>query len=189
MLLLRALCLHCWPRGQVKEGHRRSTSCTLDQTLTTSTSRHPFSVLTTGWSGAPGNINCICWASIAAAVFCWIKLFLPLISSWVFKCVGGWRYLQFSLEQRPCKREMWALRILQNNLHSISQPIHYGSTGIKAKIVCEPGLSLLNRDVFIQKCLYYLFWILTLTINSTETWLLRGRWTPFLGSGEATSVA
>ncbi len=46
-------------------------------------------------------MNCICWANMAAAVFCWIRLFRPLISSWVFRWAGGWRYLQFSRVQRP----------------------------------------------------------------------------------------
>ncbi len=41
-------------------------------------------------------MNCICCASIAAAVFCWMRLLRPLISSCVFRCAGGWRYLQFS---------------------------------------------------------------------------------------------
>lgn len=60
-------------------------------------------VLTTGCNGAPGIMalaSCICWANMAM-FFCWIKLLRPFISNWVFKCGGGWRYLQFSLEQRP----------------------------------------------------------------------------------------
>lgn len=59
--------------------------------------------LTTGWSCVPGIMalaSCICWASMAM-FFCWMRLFLPLISSWVFRWGGGCRYLQFSLEQRP----------------------------------------------------------------------------------------
>lgn len=59
--------------------------------------------LTIGGSCVPGIMalaSCICWASIAI-FFCWIRLFLPLISSWVFRWGGGCRYLQFSLEQRP----------------------------------------------------------------------------------------
>ena len=51
-------------------------------------------------------MNCICWANMAAAVFCWIRLLRPLISSCVFKCDGGWRYLQFSLKQRPYETTM-----------------------------------------------------------------------------------
>lgn len=64
----------------------------------------PAPTLTTGCSCVPGIMafaSCICWASIAI-FFCWMRLFLPLISSWVFRWGGGWRYLQFSLEQRPC---------------------------------------------------------------------------------------
>lgn len=60
-----------------------------------------MSTPTTGCMVVPGIINCICWANMAAAVFCWIRLFRPLISSWVFRCAGGWRYLQFSRVQRP----------------------------------------------------------------------------------------
>ncbi len=59
--------------------------------------------LTTGCSCVPGIMalaSCICWASMAM-FFCWMRLFLPLISSWVFRWGGGCRYLQFSLEQRP----------------------------------------------------------------------------------------
>lgn len=62
--------------------------------------------LTTGCMVVLGIMNCICWANMAAAVFCWIRLFRPLISSWVFRWAGGWRYLQFSLVQRP-----WAGKI------------------------------------------------------------------------------
>lgn len=62
--------------------------------------------LTTGCMVVLGIMNCICWANMAAAVFCWIRLFRPLISSWVFRWAGGWRYLQFSRVQRP-----WAKRI------------------------------------------------------------------------------
>lgn len=58
-------------------------------------------LLTIGCNWAPGSMNCICWANMAAAAFCWIRLFLPLISSWVFRCGGGWRYLQLSRVQRP----------------------------------------------------------------------------------------
>lgn len=103
-LRFRTICFNCNQSDRVRGGPFRSPwhcpyrSCSHPPVLREGT-------LTTGWSGVPGNINCICWASIAAAVFCWIKLFLPLISSWVFKCVGGWRYLQFSLEQRPCKMD------------------------------------------------------------------------------------
>lgn len=57
--------------------------------------------LTMGCSWAPGSMNCICWASMAAAVFCWIRLFLPFISSWVLRWGGGCRYLQLSRVQRP----------------------------------------------------------------------------------------
>lgn len=60
-------------------------------------------IRTTGWSCVPGIMalaSCICWASMAM-FFCWMRLFLPLISSWVFRWGGGCRYLQFSLEQRP----------------------------------------------------------------------------------------
>ncbi len=57
--------------------------------------------LTMGCSWAPGIMNCICWASMAAAVFCWIRLFLPFISSWVLRWGGGCRYLQLSRVQRP----------------------------------------------------------------------------------------
>lgn len=59
--------------------------------------------LTIGDSCVPGIMalaSCICWASMAM-FFCWMRLFLPLISSWVFRWGGGCRYLQFSLEQRP----------------------------------------------------------------------------------------
>lgn len=52
--------------------------------------------------------SCICWENMAAAVFCWIRLLRPLISSWVFKCGGGWRYLQFSLAHRPFKESKQA---------------------------------------------------------------------------------
>lgn len=57
--------------------------------------------LTTGCMAVLGIMNCICCASMAAAVFCWIRLFRPLISSWVLRWAGGWRYLQFSRVQRP----------------------------------------------------------------------------------------
>lgn len=60
-------------------------------------------LLTTGCNCVPGIMalaSCICWASIAM-FFCWMRLFLPLISSCVFRWGGGCRYLQFSLEQRP----------------------------------------------------------------------------------------
>lgn len=65
--------------------------------------RYPHSVLTICWIWVPGIIalaSCICWASMAM-FFCWIRLFRPFISNCVFKCGGGWRYLQFSREQRP----------------------------------------------------------------------------------------
>lgn len=82
-----------------------------------------------GCSCVPGSMNCICWANMAAAAFCWIRLFLPLISSWVFRCGGGCRYLQFSRVQRPLsesKQAMtlpfstWQLREGCANLHSAS---------------------------------------------------------------------
>lgn len=82
-----------------------------------------------GCSWVPGSMNCICCASMAAAVFCCIRLFRPLISSWVFKCGGGCRYLQFSLVHRPfseSKQAMtlpfstWQLLDGCANLHSAS---------------------------------------------------------------------
>lgn len=84
-----------------------------------------------GCRGAPGIMalaSCICWASIAM-FFCCIRLFLPFISSWVFKWGGGWRYLQFSLEQRPFSESKQAMtrpfstwQLLEGwaNLHSVS---------------------------------------------------------------------
>lgn len=88
-----------WERG-LDERDRRTISDTdtaMNQTLLVTKK----SDLTMGCSWAPGNINCICWASMAAAVFCWIRLFLPFISSWVFRWGGGCRYLQLSRVQRP----------------------------------------------------------------------------------------
>lgn len=83
-----------------------------------------------GCSWAPGSMNCICWASMAAAVFCWIRLFLPFISSWVLRWGGGCRYLQLSRVQRPLsesKQAMtrpfstWQVREGWANLHSLSE--------------------------------------------------------------------
>lgn len=87
--------------------------------------------LTIGGSWVPGIIalaSCICWASMAM-FFCWIRLFLPLISSWVFRWGGGCRYLQFSLEQRPWrsygKVTKWSNS--QNNTYCKLDHIHIGN--------------------------------------------------------------
>lgn len=77
-------------------------------------------MLTTGCNGAPGIMalaSCICWANMAM-FFCWIKLLRPFISNCVFKCGGGWRYLQFSLEQRPWKTKVENITFFKKRIKS-----------------------------------------------------------------------
>lgn len=83
-----------------------------------------------GCSWAPGSMNCICWANMAAAAFCWIRLFLPLISSWVFRCGGGWRYLQFSRVQRP-----WGQRTNRHSRFLLARS--HSGTAFNVVVMCK----------------------------------------------------
>lgn len=78
-----------------------------------------------GCSCVPGSMNCICWANMAAAAFCWIRLFLPLISSWVFRWGGGCRYLQFSRVQRPWRVERRDDRWVWERTHRVTLNSEY----------------------------------------------------------------
>lgn len=121
--------------------------------------RELFLPLTIGCSWAPGTMNCICCANMAAAVFCWIRLLRPLISSCVFKCGGGWRYLQFSRVHRPwgvCEKKK--SRSSEAEFPGDQDKMDYSAP--RGRMECVPRLLCILCKILAQKIRDRMQWFL-----------------------------